>query len=163
MRKLFQAPSFTVHTVGYGFDGSHREGRRMRRTSAMLVVLLSGVTGCSGTEAQVPYDRLVAVAQRPARTAPAPAVQVPEAEPIAPASNAPWAIALLSDAPERPIKRSGKVTIVEAEPVPGDEPEVISHEADVHVAFEPEAPDEKPADEKPAAPKACSGVVNRRS
>jgi hypothetical protein len=135
----------------------------MRRTSAMLVMLLSGVTGCSGTEAQVPDDRLVAAAQRPEGTAPAPAVQAPVAEPIAPASNAPWAIALLSDAPERPIKRSGKVTIVEAEPVPTDEAEVISHEADVHVALEPEAPDEKPVDEKPAAPKACSGVVNRRS
>jgi hypothetical protein len=135
----------------------------MRRTSAVLVVLFSGVTGCSGTEAQVPYDHSVAVAQRPAGTAPAPVVQAPVAEPIAPASNAPWAIALLSDAPERPIKRSGKVTIVEAEPVPADEPAVISQEADVHVALEPEPPDGKPADEKPAAPKACSGVVNRRS
>ena len=163
MMKLFQAPSFTVHAGGYGFDGSHREGMRMRRTSAMLVVLLSGVTGCRGSEAQVPYDGLVAVTQRPARVAPAPVVQPPVAEPIAQASNAPWAIALLSDAPERPIKRSGKVTIVQAEPAPVDEPDVISHEADVHVALESEAPEEKPADEKPVAPKACSGVVNRRS
>ncbi len=135
----------------------------MRRTSVMLVVLFSGVTGCSGTEAQVPYGRSSAVAQRPAGTAPAPVEQAPVAEPIAPASNAPWAIALLSDAPERPIKRSGKVTIVEAERVLADEPEVISQEADVHVALEPEPPDGKPADEKPAAPKACRGVVNRRS
>ena len=111
----------------------------------------------------MPYDGLVAVAQRPPGTAPAPAVQSPVAEPIAPASNAPWAIALLSDAPERPIKRSGKVTIVEAEPVLSNVPEVISPDADVHVALEPEPPDGKPADEKPTAPKACSGVVNRRS
>jgi hypothetical protein len=160
--KLLQGPGCAVHAVGNWFDCS-REGMRMRRTSAMLVVIFSGVTGCSGTEAQVPHDLLIAVAQRPAGTAPAPVVQAPVAEPIAQASNAPWAIALLSDAPERPIKRSGRVTIVEAEPVPADEPKAILQEADVHVALEPEPPDGKPTDEKPAAPKACTGVVNRRS
>jgi hypothetical protein len=70
---------------------------------------------------------------------------------------------LLSDAPERPIKRSGRVTIVEAEPLAADAPEVIAQDADVHVALEPEPPEGKPSDEKPAAPKACTGVVNRRS
>jgi hypothetical protein len=125
----------------------------------MVVVIFAGITGCSGTEAQVPYDGLIAAAQRPARTAPTPVVQSPVAEPIASEANVPWAIALLSDAPERPVKRSGKVTIVEATPEPADVPEAIAHDADIHVALDPEPPDEKPA----AAPKACSGVVNRRS
>ena len=137
----------------------------MRRTSAILVMLLSGVTGCRGTEAQVPYDGLIAEAQRPAM--PAPVVNTPSVEPVASAPNAPWSIALLPDIPERPIKRarrSGKVTIVQAEPEATVEPETIAHEADVHVALQPEpVVDDRPADEKPAPPKSCSGVVNRRS
>lgn len=138
---------------------------RMRRTSAILVMLLPGVIGCRDTEAQVPYDGLIAAAQGSAMTAPA--VSTPTAEPIASEPNAPWSIALLPDIPERPIKRarrSGRVTIVQAEPEATVEPEAIAHEADVHVALQPEpVVDDRPAEEKPAAPKSCSGVVNRRS
>lgn len=140
------------------------EGTRMRRTSAILVLLFMGTTGCRGTEAQVPYHGPVATTQRAVKAAAA--VGAPAAEPIASEPNAPWSIALLADIPERPItaaKRSGKVTIVQAEPEPTVEVDTIAHEADVHVAVQPDPVDDRPADEKPAAPKACSGVVNRRS
>jgi hypothetical protein len=78
--------------------------------------------------------------------------------------RAPWAIALLSDAPERPRKRVGKLTIVDAERDAKPKPDAIAHEADIHVALESAETGEKPATERPAAaPKSCSGVVNRRS
>jgi hypothetical protein len=162
MNTQLQGQGSKVQAVGCRFDGAHREGMRMRRTSAVLVVLFSGMTGCSGTEAQVPNDGVMAVAQRPGAAAPAAAAQPAIAEPVASEPNVPWAIALLSDAPERPIKRAGKVTIVEAKSDALDVPEAIAQEADVQVALQPEPLVEKPADEKPA-PKACSGVVNRRS
>ena len=139
----------------------------MRRTSAIVAVLFSGITGCSGTEAQVPYDGLIAEGPRAAAPVGGRAVvDTAVVEPIASASNVPWSIALLSDGPDRrprPVKRSGKVTIVQAEPEPTVEPDAFVHEADVHVVLEPEPIDEKPADVKPATSKSCSGVVNRRS
>jgi hypothetical protein len=162
MNTQLQGEGSKLQAVGYRFDGAHREGMRMRRTSAVLVVLFSCMTGCSGTEAQVPNDGVIAVAQRPGVAARAAAARPPIAEPVASEPNVPWAIALLSDAPERPIKRAGKVTIVEADPDLLDMPEAIVQDADVQVALQPEPLVEKPTEEKPA-PKACSGVVNRRS
>lgn len=152
-----------VASLLFNVSPTDSEGTRMRRTSAVLMLFFGGITGCRGSEAQVPYDGLVAVGQRPAQTAPVLAAQTEAAEPLAAEPNVPWAIALLSDAPERPPKRSGKVTILAAKPEPRPTPGAIAHEADIHIALESDEADEKSAAAKPAAPKSCSGVVNRRS
>ncbi len=70
---------------------------------------------------------------------------------------------MLSDAPERPPKRSGKVVVVQAAPIADDGPAALAHDANVHLALDPEPPDAKPVNEAAAAAKSCSGVVNRRS
>ena len=148
-----------IAAFGSRFDSSHREGRRMRRTSTIVTVLFCAVTGCRGSEAQEPYAGLVA-APRAAMAATPAVVQVPQSEPSGAEMNVPWAIALLSDTPEAPTKKPGKLAVaaVEFDPTPE-----ISPEADVHLAVEPRSVAEKPAADKPATTKSCSGVVNRRS
>jgi glucose/arabinose dehydrogenase len=132
----------------------------MRRTNAILVVLLCAVTGCRGTGAQEPYDGMVAAARRPSKAPPAPAAEAPEAQPIASEVDVPWTIALLSDAKAPRAKRSGKLVVVDRE----DEATIaIAHDADLYVATGPHPPDDKSTAEKPAAPKSCSGVVKSRS
>jgi glucose/arabinose dehydrogenase len=125
----------------------------MRRTTAILAVCFCAVTGCRGGAAQEPYNGVIAAAQRAAKAA-IPA-QAPEAEPIASEIDVPWAIALLSDAKTPVVKRRGRVIVVDTE---HDVPETIAEDADLRVAVDPGS-----AAEKPATPKTCNGVVNRRS
>jgi glucose/arabinose dehydrogenase len=127
----------------------------MRRTTTILTVCLCVVGGCRGGAAQEPYDGVLAAAKRPATSARAPVAQTPEPEVVATEVDVPWAIALLSDGKLPAIKKAAKVIGVDNGP---DSPETIAAEADLHVAIDPE-----PAYEKPATPKTCSGVVNRRS
>jgi hypothetical protein len=129
------------------------EGTQMRRTSAILVIFLCIAVGCRGSEAQVPRDAAVRVAEGPL-----------SAPPIISELHAPWAIALLSDAPERPRKRSGKVVVVEAGPEVEAPADPIMHEsADVQVAFDDNVDQPEPRRVKDTPAKSCSGVVNRRS
>jgi glucose/arabinose dehydrogenase len=132
----------------------------MRRANAILVVLFCAVTGCRGTGAQEPYDGLVAAARRPSKALPAPAARAPEAQPIASEVDVPWTIALLSDAKAPRPKRSGKLVVVDRE---AEATVATAHDAGVYVAAGPHPLDDKSTAEKPAAPKSCSGVVNRRS
>jgi hypothetical protein len=83
-----------------------------------------------------------------------------EAEPIAAEAGVPWAIALLSDEPKPPARRSGKVVVVDAR---DDESVAAGQEIDLYVVAEPDPSDARLVEKKPAAPKSCSGVVNRRS
>lgn len=126
----------------------------MRRTTAILTVCLCAVAGCRGGAAQEPYDGVIAAARRPV-TAAVPAPQASEVEPIASEVDVPWAIALLSDAGSAAVKKAGKVIVVDTEP---DVPESVVPAVDLHVAADPGS-----AEEKPATPKACSGVVKTRS
>jgi hypothetical protein len=119
----------------------------MQRTIAILAVFLGAAAGCRGGATQ-------------SHAAPALGARAPRAETIASEPEAPWAIALLSDATEAPRRRSGKVVVVD---VTDDQVAAISREVDLRVAVKPEPSDDKPAGEKPEAPKSCSGVVNRRS
>jgi hypothetical protein len=128
--------------------------------SGILVGLLCMVTGCSGTEAQEPSPDLSAAAPRAVKRAPVPPAQASEPTSIAD-MNVPWAIALLSDAPEPPRKKpSRKVTVVVTQP---PAPSAIEQEADLHVAIKTASVIDKPVEEKPAPVKVCPGVVNRRS
>jgi len=132
----------------------------MRRTSAALLVLLSTIIGCRGSAAQ---ESLVAAAEHPLQAQSAGRTQPAAPEPDVAEPNAPWAIALLSDAPGRPAIRSGTVVVVQANPQPAPDVELVVEDADIHVAFEPDPPMARPAEEKAAGAKSCSGVVNRRS
>jgi glucose/arabinose dehydrogenase len=127
----------------------------MRRRTAILTVCLCAVAGCRGGAAQEPYDGMLAAAQRPVTTRAVPAPQVPQAEPTASEVDVPWAIALLSDAKATALGKPGKVIIVDSEP---ESPEMLAHDADLHVAGDPAS-----AVERPATPKTCSGVVKSRS
>jgi hypothetical protein len=131
------------------------EGIRMRRTTRILMVCLSVVAGCRGSAAQEPYDGMVASGGRPAKPAAIPAADAPQPEPIASATDVEWTIALLSNAKTRAGKKAGNVIVVESEP---DAPEPAIQELDLHVAVDPGE-----AEEKPATPKTCNGVVVRRS
>jgi glucose/arabinose dehydrogenase len=127
----------------------------MRRMTAILTLSLCAVAGCQGGGAQEPYDGLMTVAPRRATAAAAPAPQAPDTEPIASAVDVPWTIALLSD-PGRPAAaKRGEAASVDGA---SDVAATIAEEADLHVAVDP-----GPVDEKPASPKACSGVVKTRS
>jgi hypothetical protein len=126
--------------------------------SVVLVVLLCTVTGCRGSAAQEPYDGAVAAPR--ASMAAAAAVQAPQPEPSDVEINVPWAIALLSDAPAPPTRKPIKPAVAARNP---DLAPAIAPEAHVHVAIESQPVSEKPAEIKPATPKVCSGVVNRRS
>lgn len=125
------------------------------RTSTILTLCLGAAAGCSGGAAQERYDGVIAAARRPAKAPANPARQPPEAEPIASEVDVPWTIALLSNAKTSSVKKAGKVVVVDIE---SDVPEAIVQEADFHVAVNP-----RPAGDKPATSKTCSGVVNRRS
>jgi hypothetical protein len=84
-----------------------------------------------------------------------PTLEAREAKLIASEVNVPWAIALLSDAETPTARKHGNVIIVDTD---RDVPGTLAEDADLQVAVDPE-----PAEVKPAAPRACSGVVNRRS
>jgi hypothetical protein len=127
----------------------------MRRVTAILTVCLVAVAGCQGSAAQEPYDGVIAAVQRPAKAPVVPELRSPEAEPIASEVDVPWAIALLSDAMPAPVKKPGKVIVVD---VDADVPETVVQAVDLDVAVDPPS-----AAEKPATPKTCSGVVKSRS
>jgi hypothetical protein len=130
----------------------------MRRTGAVLMIVVSALAGCGGSQAQERYGHVMAAGQdRPTLSASAPAS---DTEPIAAEASVPWAIALVSDAPKPPAKRSGKVVVVDAGE---DQPFAAEHEVDFYVTADPEPSDVRLVEEKPVAPKSCSGVVNRRS
>ncbi|MFN2566033.1 MAG: hypothetical protein ABR499_13635 [Gemmatimonadaceae bacterium] len=144
------------------FGGSTREGKRMRRTIAILTVCLC-VTGCRGGAAQAPYDGMIAAAQRPANAAAAHALQAVEATPIASEVDVPWTIALLTDEPAPVIRRPRRVAVVDRGPETA-EPLSREDEGEIRIVAEHGHADEKPTtDEKPATPKACNGVVKSRS
>jgi hypothetical protein len=155
MTDQFRVPS---SSVGFEVGSSHLEGKRMRqttailRTSAILTVCFCAVAGCQGGAAQEPYDGAM-VAVRHSAVA-APVAQTPEPE-IASEIDVPWAIALLSDAKAARVRKPGKVVRVETEP---DVSVRSAEDADLQFAIDP-----RYADEKPATPKACSGVVKSRS
>jgi hypothetical protein len=113
----------------------------MRRMTAIVAVCVSALTGCQGGGSQGP--------------AAVPAPQASEVEPIASEVRVPWAIALVSDARTPAPKKPGKVIVVDVE---RDAPEAVVQTVDLHVAVDP-----RPAAEKPATPKTCSGVVKTRS
>ena len=126
----------------------------MRRTTSMLAVCFCALTGCQGGGAQEPYDGVIVADRRPAALS-APAPQVPDTESIASEVDAPWAIALLSDAKAPMLEKASAVTILDTEPGVSD---AIAADADLHVAVDPRVPEDKPA-----MPKTCSGVVKTRS
>ena len=126
----------------------------MRRTTAILTLCLCVVAGCRGGAAQEPYDGVLAEAPR-SMTAAAPAPHPAEAEPIASEIDVPWAIALLSDAEGSATTKPRGTTVANREAEP---PETLAEETHVHVAVGPGS-----AEDKPAAPKTCSGVVKTRS
>jgi hypothetical protein len=133
----------------------------MRRLTAMLTVCLCAFGACRGGAVHEPYDGVLAGAQRPAKHAAAAAPHDPETEPIASEVHVPWTIALLSNAKTSARKKSGRVIVVDskpaAPPVLVQELNLQAQELDVQLAADPGP------DEKPAALKTCSGVVNRRS
>jgi hypothetical protein len=136
----------------------------MRRINAIVVTCLCAVTGCKGSEAAEPYGSLLVASQGGTRAvAVAPTAQAPAADSIASAADVPWTIALLSDDRPRAAKRPRRATVVRRDPVVV-EPAVGRATAHIEVVLGEDHADAKPAaDEKPKAPKACSGVVNRRS
>jgi glucose/arabinose dehydrogenase len=127
----------------------------MRRTTAILAMCVCAAAGCRRGAAQEPYDGAIAAATGPARPAVIDAAQTPEAWPIASEVDVPWTIALLSNAKTAAVKKTGKVMRVDKE---RDVAETIVKDADLYLAVDPGS-----AEEKPATPKTCSGVVNRRS
>jgi glucose/arabinose dehydrogenase len=127
----------------------------MRRTTAILTLCLCAVAGCRGGGAQEPYDGLIARAQPRAAAAAVSTPQAPEAEPIASAVDVPWTIALLSDGARPAARKRGKGLALDVNPAVAA---TIAEEAHLNVAVEP-----TPTDDKPATPKACSGVVKTRS
>jgi glucose/arabinose dehydrogenase len=129
----------------------------MWRTAAILTTCVCAVAGCRGGAAQEPYDGMVARARRPADSVAVPPRQAPEAAPIASEADVPWTIALLSNAKSVPVKKPGRVIVVETEP--DLEPsEATAEEADVHFAV-----DRAPTEERLTTPKTCNGVVKTRS
>jgi hypothetical protein len=126
----------------------------MRRTGAILALFFCALAGCRGSEAQEVHRGGVREAERRVSSL------AVEAEPVAAEAGVPWAIALVSDAPKPPAKRSGKVVVVDAR---DDESVAAGHEIDLYVVADPDPSDARLVDEKPVAPKSCSGVVNRRS
>lgn len=126
----------------------------MRRTTAILTVCLCAAAGCRGGVAQEPYDGMLA-ARRPTASAPIPARQAPDSEPIASEVDVPWVIALLSDAKTSATTQADTAIVVDSEP---DPPETIVEETDLNVAIDPTS-----LEEKPATRKVCSGVVKTRS
>jgi hypothetical protein len=128
----------------------------MRQTTAILTVCLCAVAGCRGGAAQEPYDGMLAAAQSPPKAAAIHVAPAAEAEPIASEIDVPWAIALLSDAAASATTKPGGATAANREP---EAPEALAaEEIHVHAAVDPAS-----AEEKRAAPKACSGVVKTRS
>jgi hypothetical protein len=127
----------------------------MRRTTAILAMCVCAAAGCRGGAAQEPYDGVIAAATGPARPGVIDPAQAPEARPIASEVDVPWTIALLSNAKTAAVKKTRNVMRVDKEP---DVAETIVKEADLYLTVDRES-----ADEKPATPKTCSGVVNRRS
>jgi glucose/arabinose dehydrogenase len=127
----------------------------MRRTTAILTVSLCAVAGCRGGGAQEPYDGMLAAAQRPAVSVPAPAAQTAEPEVVPSEVDVPWAIALLSDAKAPGVRKAGNATVVDVQP---EVSETVIDEADLRVAIDPTS-----AEERPATPKTCRGVVKSRS
>ena len=126
----------------------------MRRTGAILALCTCVLAGCRGSEAQEVQRGGLREAERHVSSL------AVEAEPIAAEAGVPWAIALLSDEPKPPARRSGKVVVVDAR---DDESVAAGQEIDLYVVAEPDPSDARLVEEKPAAPKSCSGVVNRRS
>jgi glucose/arabinose dehydrogenase len=141
--------------MGFEFGGLHPEGKRMRRATVMLTVCLCAVAGCRGGAAQEPYDGVLAAAQRPIKATATVTPLAPEVEPIASEVDVPWAIALLSDAETPAVRKPAGTIVADVEP---EAPETIADEAHVHVAVGPRS-----AEERPAPPKTCSGVVKSRS
>jgi glucose/arabinose dehydrogenase len=127
----------------------------MRRTTAILTVSLCAVAGCRGGGAQEPYDGMLAAAQRPAVSAPAPVAPTPEPEVVPSEVDVPWTIALLSDANAPRVTKAGNATVLDTEPAVS---ETMADEADFRVAIDPRS-----AEERPATPKTCNGVVKSRS
>ena len=127
----------------------------MRRTTAILTVSLCAVAGCRGGGAQEPYDGMLAATQRPAVSVPAPVAQTVEPEVVPSEVDVPWAIALLSDGKAPGVRKAGNATVVHVQP---EVPETVIDEADFRVAIDPTS-----AEERPATPKTCSGVVKSRS
>ena len=139
----------------------------MRRTNAIVVTVLCATIGCRGSEAQEPYDGVMA-------TGPAASIRVATqiaqaADTIVMASevDVPWAIALLSDGKASAVKRPKRVVVAQRAQRARRVTKPATAAASLEVVFgQPhDHADEKPAaapDAKPAAPKAC-GVVNRRS
>jgi glucose/arabinose dehydrogenase len=154
MIRQFPVPSSQFRVAASALGSWHLEGTRMRRTTAILTVCLCALAGCRGSAAQEPYDGVIAGAQRPEQAA-IPVPQAAESTPIASDIDVPWTIALLSNAKSSPVKKTGKVIVAETDP---DRPGTLVGDADLRVAIDPGS-----AEEKPATPKTCSGVVNRRS
>jgi hypothetical protein len=126
----------------------------MRRTTAILTVCLCAAAGCRGSAAQEPYDGVIVTAKRPGKQVMPPSIAA-EATPMASEVDVPFSIALLSNAKTAVARKASSVVVVEADP----EVREITVE-EVHIRF---AIDPGPTEEKPAAPKACTGVVKTRS